>query len=85
MKHMHEISEIAISQNIPAVITNMIRSFDGKEFENMRKAIDIFTHVKIKLSKNRTKYHGEANWLLNYLFFPYTIDGSGLTEISEDF
>ena len=85
MKHMHDLSEIAISQNIPIVITNMIRNFDDKEVENMRKAIDIFTHVKVKLSKNSTKYHGEAIWLLNHHHFSYTIDRSGLTESAEDF
>lgn len=85
MKHMHDISEIAINHNIPVVITNMIRNFDDKEVENMKKAIDIFTHVKVKLSKNSAKYQGEVIWLLNHHHFSYTISGSGLTEISEDF
>jgi DNA repair protein RAD51 len=53
--------------------------------ENMRKAIDLFTHIKIKLSKNSSKYHGEVNWLLNHHSFSYIIDASGLSEYSEDF
>ena len=85
MKHMHDLSLIAINEKIPIVITNMIRNIDGKEVENMRKAIDLFTHIKIKLSKNSSKYHGEVNWLLNHYSFSYIIDASGLSEYTEDF
>ncbi len=85
MKHMHDLSLIAINEKIPIVITNMIRNIDGKEVENMRKAIDLFTHIKIKLSKNSSKYHGEVNWLLNHQTFSYIIDAYGLSEYTEDF
>ena len=85
MKHLHDLSLIAINNNIPIVITNMIRNIGDKEVENMRKAIDLFTHIKIKLSKNSSKYHGEVNWLLNHHTFSYVIDTSGLSEYTEDF
>ena len=85
MKHMHDLSLIAINEKIPIVITNMIRNIDGKDVENMRKAIDLFTHIKIKLSKNSSKYHGEVNWLLNHHVFSYIIDTYGLSEYTEDF
>jgi DNA repair protein RAD51 len=85
MKHMHDLSLIAINEKIPIVITNMIRNIDGKDVENMRKAIDLFTHIKIKLSKNSSKYHGEVNWLLNHYAFSYIIDAYGLSEYTEDF
>jgi len=85
MKHMHDLSSIAIDHNIPIVITNMIRNIDDKEVENMRKAIDLFTHVKIRLSKDVDKYLGEANWLLNKLTFSYVINRSGIFEYTEDF
>jgi len=85
MKHMHDLSLIAINEKIPIVITNMIRNIDGKDVENMRKAIDLFTHIKIKLSKNSSKYHGEVNWLLNHHTFSYIIDAYGLSEYTEDF
>ena len=85
MNHMHDLSLMAINENIPIVITNMIRNIDGKEVENMRKAIDLFTHIKIKLSKNSSKYHGEVNWLLNHHSFSYIIDAYGLSEYTEDF
>jgi len=63
----------------------MIRNIDDKEVENMRKAIDLFTHVKIRLSKDVDKYLGEANWLLNKLTFSYVINRSGIFEYTEDF
>jgi len=85
MKHLHDLSLIAINNNIPIVITNMIRNIGDKEVENMRKAIDLFTHIKIKLTKNSTKYHGEVNWLLNQHTFSYIIGPTGLSEYTEDF
>ena len=85
MKHLHDLSLMAMDNNIPIVITNMIRNIDDKNVENMRKAIDLFTHIKIKLSKNSSKNHGEVNWLLNHHTFSYIIDGSGLSEYTEDF
>ena len=85
MRHMHDLSSLSIDYNIPIVITNMIRNIGNIEVENMRKAIDLFTHVKIKLSKKSTCYFGEANWLLNKLSFSYIINRSGIFEYTEDF
>ena len=85
MKHMHDLSSFALDNNIPIIITNMIRNIDKNEVENMRKAIDLFTHIKIKLSKKSTKYFGEASWLLNKLTFSYVINKSGISEYTEDF
>ncbi|MDH3676717.1 MAG: recombinase RecA [Nitrosopumilus sp.] len=85
MKHLHDLSSIAITDNIPIVITNMIRNIGDKQVENMKKAVDIFTHIKIKLSKNSSKYNGEVNWLLNHQTFSYIIDTHGLSENTEDF
>ena len=84
MRHLHDLSLIAITKKIPIVITNMIRNMGGKEVENMRKAIDLYTHIKIKLSKNSSKYYGEVNWLLNHKSFTYVISSSGLSD-NEDF
>ncbi|MFB5603080.1 MAG: ATPase domain-containing protein [Nitrosopumilus sp.] len=84
MRHLHDLSLIAITNKIPIVITNMIRNMGDKEVENMRKAIDLYTHIKIKLSKNSSKYYGKVNWLLNHKSFTYVISSSGLSD-NEDF
>ena len=85
MKYMHELSQFAITQKIPIVITNMIRTVDGKEIENMKSAIDLFTHIKIHLLKNSSKFEGQIYWALDQKFFSYTIDTIGLTDYAEDF
>jgi DNA repair protein RAD51 len=84
MRHLHDLSLIALTKKIPIVITNMIRNMGDKEVENMRRAIDLYTHIKIKLSKNSSKYHGEVNWLLCHDTFTYNIGSSGLSD-NEDF
>ena len=80
MKFMHSLSCVAINNKIPVVITNMIRNIEGKEVENMRSAIDPFTHVKIKLSKISSKFKGEISWLIHKNYFSYTITSSGLIQ-----
>jgi len=85
MKYMHELSQFAITKKIPIVITNMIRNMDGKEIENMKGAIDPFTHIKIHLFKNSSKFNGEIYWALKKETFSYAITKSGLSDNTEDF
>ena len=85
MKYMHNLSNFAITKKIPIIITNMIRTSDGKEIENMQNAIDPFTHIKIHLIKNSSKFHGEIYWALKKENFSYTINKKGLSDITEDF
>ena len=84
MKHMHELSKIAITKKIPIITTNMIRTIEGKEVENMKSAIDPFTHIKIHLSKNLSKYKGKIYWAQNKENFTYKIRVTGLTDNPED-
>ncbi len=83
MKYMHDLANFAISQKIPIVVTNMIRNMEGKEIENMKSAIDPFTHVKIHLTKNSSKFYGKIYSPFIEHSFCYTIDKSGLSS-SED-
>ena len=84
MKFMHELSKFAITKKIPIVITNMIRTIEGKEIENMKSAIDPFTHIKIHLVRNSSKFKGEIYWALKKENFSYKIHSLGLTDSSED-
>jgi len=84
MKYMHELSKFAITKKIPIIITNMIRTIDGKDIENMKSAIDPFTHIKIQLSKNQLKFKGKIYWALNKEYFSYKIHVSGLADYTED-
>jgi len=85
MKYMHDLSNFAITKKIPIVFTNMIRNLEGKEIENMQGAIDPFTHIKIHLFKNSSKFNGQIYWALKNENFSYTINKIGLTDNTEDF
>jgi DNA repair protein RAD51 len=84
MKYIHELSKFAITKKIPIVITNMIRNIEGKDVENMKSAIDPFTHIKIQLSKNQSKFKGKIYWALNKEYFSYKIHTLGLVDYTED-
>jgi len=83
-KYMFELSKFAIAKKIPIIVTNMIRNIEGKEVENMKSAIDPFTHIKIQLSKNSTKFKGKIYWALNKEYFFYKIHVLGLSDYTED-
>ena len=85
MKYMHHLSNFAITKKIPIVFTNMIRNLEDKEIENMQGAIDPFTHIKIHLFKNSSKYNGQIYWALKNENFSYTINKIGLSDNTEDF
>ena len=84
MKYIHELSKFAITKKIPIVITNMIRNIEGKDVENMKSAIDPYTHIKIQLSKNQSKFKGKIYWALNKENFSYKIHVLGLSDYTED-
>ena len=85
MKYMHDLSKFAITNKIPIVLTNMIRNIDGKEVENMKSAIDPFTHIKIHLFKNLSKFNGKIYWAVDKKSFSYKIGKIGLYDYTEDF
>ena len=85
MKYMHELSKLAIRKKIPIIVSNMIRNMNGKEIENMQNAIDPFTHIKIHLFKNSSKFNGEIYWALKKETFSYIITKIGLVDHTEDF
>lgn len=84
MQFMKELSKISIDKQISIVVTNMIRNIEGSEIENMKSAIDPFTHIKIKLTKVSSKFKGEIKWLKHSNQFNYQIMASGLSHNSED-
>ena len=85
MKYMNDLSKLAITNKIPIILTNMIRNIGDKEIENMKGAIDPFTHIKIHLFKNSTKFSGKIYWAFDKKSFSYTIGKIGLSDYTEDF
>lgn len=84
IRYIHNLSLVAINKKIPIIVTNMIRNINGIEIENMKTAVDLFTHIKIKLGKINSKFHGEIRWLLHQASFSYKIHSAGLSDYPED-
>lgn len=81
MRHMHELSKFSIESKVPVVVTNMIRTFEGREVENMKSAIDPFTHIKIRLSRRTgSSFRGRIWWALAGMDFSYVIHASGMSD-----
>jgi len=59
MKYMQNLASIAINNNIPIVVTNIVRNIDEQEKENLEKSISMYTHVKIKLTKKNGEFFCE--------------------------
>ena len=82
MKYMQNLALLAINKNIPVVITNGMRTFDNTEKEILEKAVSMFTHVKIKLTKNRKFFNGQVSTAISQNDFSYLISSNGLEDSS---
>jgi len=79
MKYMHNLSSIAIDGKIPIIVTNIVRTINKHEKENLEESISMYTHTKIKLSKNDNGYLCQVISPFANKKFQYTITSSGLT------
>ena len=82
MKYMHNLSSIAIDGKIPIIVTNIVRTINKHEKENLEESISMYTHTKIKLSKNSDGYLCQVISPFVKKKFQYTITSSGLTSVS---
>ena len=82
MKYMHNLSSIAIDGKIPIIVTNIVRTINKHEKENLEESISMYTHTKIKLSKNSNGYLCQVISPFVKKKFQYTITSSGLTSVS---
>ena len=82
MKYMHNLSSVAIDGKIPIIVTNIVRTINKHEKENLEESISMYTHTKIKLSKNDNGYSCQVISPFVNKKFRYTITSSGLTSES---
>ena len=82
MKYMHNLSGIAIDSKIPIIVTNIVRTVNKHEKENLEESISMYIHTKIKLSKNSNGYSCQAISPFANKQFQYTITSKGLTDQS---
>jgi DNA repair protein RAD51 len=72
----------SINTKIPVVVTNIIKSSNDQEIENLSKSISMFTHKKIRLQKDGQKF--KAQVLPSFgkrKEISYTITEAGLVEL----
>jgi len=82
MKYMQNLASVAINTKIPIVVTNIIRSFNEHEQENLEKSIGMFTHVKIKLKKNTGGFLCQVVSPFINKKFQYNVTPNGLIDES---
>ena len=82
MKYMHNLSSIAINKKIPIIVTNIVRTIDKREKENLDESISMYTHTKIKLSKGDNGYFCQVISPFDNKKFQYTITSRGITDQS---
>lgn len=83
-RYMRQLSQIAREKKIPILIVNMVRKIDDNEQENLDSIISLYTHIKIRMAKNLTKYQGQV--FINPAKknqFSYTITKEGVLEVTE--
>ena len=83
MKYMHNLSNIAINTKIPIIVTNTVGKINDFETENLEKSISMFTHVKIRLSKNNNERICQVISPFENKKFSYIITPSGLQNTSQ--
>lgn len=83
-KYMRQLSQIAREKKIPILIVNMVRKIDDNEQENLDSIISLYTHIKIRMAKNSTKYQGQVFIdPAKKNQFSYTITKEGVVEVTE--
>jgi DNA repair protein RAD51 len=78
MKYMHDLSSIAIAHKIPIIVTNIVRTINEHEKENLEESISMYIHNKIKLSKNSNGYLCHIISPFSNKKFQYTITPKGI-------
>lgn len=83
-KYMRELAKTTIEKQVPLITVNMVRRIAENEQENLDPIISLFTHVKIRLSKNKTGYEGLVHLSpMKKQSFRYKITKEGLVELPE--
>lgn len=81
-KYMKQLASVAFEKKIPIVAVNMIRKINDNEQENMDSVMSLFTHIKIRLSKNSANYMGQVFPHSGENRFYYTIEKNGLMSLT---
>ena len=79
--YMINLSKLALSKNIPIIITNQILSYDEKNYERMQTQLENYVHQKIQLEKIKNNYACKViTPFIQETKFDYKITNSGIEE-----
>ena len=79
--YITNLSKLALSKNIPIIITNQILSHDEKNYERMHAQLENYVHQKIQLEKIKNNYICKV--LSPFIYetkFDYMITNSGIEQ-----
>ena len=79
--YMINLSKLALSKNIPIIITNQILFHNEKNYERMHSQLENYVHQKIQLEKIRNNYTCKVlSPFIHEINFDYKITNSGIEE-----
>jgi DNA repair protein RAD51 len=79
--YITNLSKIALSKNIPIIITNQILSHNEKNYERMHAQLENYVHQKIQLEKIKNNYICKVlSPFIHETKFDYIITNSGIEE-----
>ena len=79
--YMINLSKLALSKNMPIIITNQILSYDEKNYERMQTQLENYVHQKIQLEKIKNNYACKViTPFIQETKFDYKITNSGIEE-----
>ena len=79
--YMINLSKLALSKNMPIIITNQILSYDEKNYERMQTQLENYVHQKIQLEKIKNNYACKViTPFIQEAKFDYKITNSGIEE-----
>ena len=79
--YMINLSKLALSKNIPIIITNQILSYDEKNYERMQTQLENYVHQKIQLEKIKNNYACKViTPFIQETKFDYKITNYGIEE-----
>ena len=79
--YMIKLSKLALSKNMPIIITNQILSYDEKNYERMQTQLENYVHQKIQLEKIKNNYACKVTTpFIQETKFDYKITNYGIEE-----
>ena len=79
--YMIKLSKLALSKNMPIIITNQILSYDEKNYERMHAQLENYVHQKIQLEKIKNNYACKViTPFIQETKFDYKITNYGIEE-----